>query len=300
MRDWCELRLNSRPVDVFLRTGHLSRVVGVSLADGRRVVIKARPFSDRLHGCTAVQAHLSQQGFPCPLPLTLVDEIDGNALTAETAVEGGQQRSTAGGAKPFAELLARLVSAAPRPGEIAPLVPSPPWAAWDHAGTHIWPDVDDTGRDLNKSAGPDWIDGAAAAVRSALLSHRGHVRIGHGDWESQNIRWSGDAPYAVHDWDSVVAQPEVTIVGLASAVWAARGRPGQAATVKQSADFIAAYEAAADVRWNSVETQAVWAAGLWVRLFNAKKDAVAGGGAQLDRLAGEVEQRLAHAGVDAR
>jgi hypothetical protein len=38
------------------------------------------------------------------------------------------------------------------------------------------------------------------------------------DWESQNIRWSGARSLAVHDWGSVIAQPETAIVGLAAAV----------------------------------------------------------------------------------
>jgi hypothetical protein len=40
-----------------------------------------------------------------------------------------------------------------------------------------------------------------------------------------------------------------------------------------------------------------WAAGLWVRAFNAKKETVAGGGPQLDRLAGEVAERSRNAGI---
>lgn len=43
---------------------------------------------------------------------------------------------------------------------------------------------------------------------------------------------------------------------------------------------------------------AAWAAGLRVRLFNAEKDAVDGGGPQLDRLADEVRHRLALAALD--
>jgi len=39
------------------------------------------------------------------------------------------------------------------------------------------------------------------------------------------------------------------------------------------------------------------AAGLWVLLFNAKKEAYDGGGPQLDRLAGEIAERLALAAL---
>jgi hypothetical protein len=100
----------------------------------------------------------------------------------------------------------------------------------------------------------------------------------------------------VHDWDSVIAQPELAIVGLAAAVWPAAGGPGEAASVAQTADFLAAYQAAAGATWNPGQIQLAWAAGLWVRLFNAKKDAARGGGPQLDRLGTEIEQRLDRAG----
>jgi hypothetical protein len=40
-------------------------------------------------------------------------------------------------------------------------------------------------------------------------------------------------------------------------------------------------------------------AGLWVRPFNAKRDAASGGGPQLDPLAGQIAERLARAGLPA-
>jgi Ser/Thr protein kinase RdoA (MazF antagonist) len=126
------------------------------------------------------------------------------------------------------------------------------------------------------------------------------ARIGHGDWESQNIRWSDGKPLAVHDWDSVIAQPETAIVGLAAAVWPAAGAPGEAATVAQSAEFIAGYQQAAVRQWTGQEVRDAWAAGLWVRLFNAKKDAADDGGPQLDRLASEIGDRLALAALGER
>ena len=63
----------------------------------------------------------------------------------------------------------------------------------------------------------------------------------------------------------------------------------------RSCGRIEAYEQAAAVHWAQPARQAAWAAGLWVRLFNAKKDAAAGGGPQLDRLCGEIARRLERA-----
>ena len=288
---WCDRYLGARPARVLFRSGHLSRVVGVELADGRRVVIKARPAGRRIAGCVAVQRHLARTGFPCPQPLTDPVQARGLTVTAETLVPGGSQLPAEGGAAPFAALLARLVSTAPSPAAVPALAPSPPWTGWDHPGALLWPDRDDRGRDLNSTARPAWVDDAARCVRERLSASAAPARVGHGDWESQNIRWSGDRPLTVHDWDSVIAQPETAIVGLAAAVWPAAGAPGEAATVAQSAEFIASYQQAAGRQWARQEVHDAWAAGLWVRLFNAKKDAADGGGPQLDRLAGEIGDR---------
>jgi len=144
---------------------------------------------------------------------------------------------------------------------------------------------------LNLFEGPVWIDSAAQKVREALSRYKAPLRIGHGDWESQNIRWNGNDPLVVHDWDSVIAQPEAAIVGLASSVWAAQGNPGGAATVAQTQEFIDAYTRTAE-DWTLQDCAAAWTAGLWGRLFNAKKDATEGGGPQLDRLADEIDERL--------
>jgi hypothetical protein len=284
-------------VRVLFRSGHLSEVVAAELADGRQVVVKARPSDPRIAGCTAVQEHLARAGFPCPEPLTAPVEAGGLTVTAEALVPQGSQLPAEGGATPFAALLARLVSSAPGLAGVPSLAPSPPWTGWDHPGYRLWPDRDDHGRDLNIAAGPVWVDDAARRVRERLSSSDDPPLVGHGDWESQNIRWSDGQPLAVHDWDSVIAQPETAVVGLASAVWPAAGAPGEAASVAQSADFIACYQQAAGRRWTDREVRDAWAAGLWVRLFNAKKDAAGGGGPQLDRLAGEIGGRLALASL---
>jgi hypothetical protein len=298
LADWCDRYLGARPASVLFRSGHLSQVVAAELADGRRVVIKARPFDPRIAGCTAVQEHLARAGFPCPAPLTAPVEANGLTVTAESLVAGGGQLRAEGGAAPFAALLCRLIGSAPGPAEVPPLAPSPPWTGWDHPGAGLWPDRDDRGRDLNSCPGPGWVDDAARRVRERLSASAAPARVGHGDWESQNIRWSDGRPLAVHDWDSVIAQPETAIVGLAAAVWPAAGAPGEAATVAQSAEFITCYQQAAGRQWTDREAQDAWAAGLWVRLFNAKKDAADGGGPQLGRLASEISERLLLTALD--
>ena len=172
------------------------------------------------------------------------------------------------------------------------------WAPWDHEHPGLWPPPDDRPGDLNDDPSPRWLDRVAAAVRARLAELRLPSVVGHADWESQNLRWDGERPLAVHDWDSAVAQPEAVVAGLASAVWPATGGPGEAATVEQSEQFLTAYAQARGRLWTDPERQACWAAGLWVRAFNAKKERMEGGGPQLDRLATEAPERSSRAGLD--
>jgi hypothetical protein len=290
--------LGAEPVGELFRAGHLSLVVGLRLADQRRVVIKARPAAKRLAGCVAVQQALALAGFPCPRPLAGPDRLDGLLVTAEELVAGGQQLGgQADAAGLFAGLLAELVRLAPPPRAVPPLLPSPPWVGWDRQGARLWPEADDLTVDLNRHRGPGWLDQTAARVRARLAGLRLPAVVGHGDWESQNLRWRGRRPLVVHDWDSVVAQPEATVAGQAAAVWPAAGGPGQAASIGQTEQFLAAYAQARGRGWTRTEGEVAWAAGLWVRCFNAKKDAVLGGGPQLDRLATEVAARAHNAGI---
>jgi hypothetical protein len=66
---WCERYLGCPVEAVLLTCGHLSRVYGVRLADGREVTVKARPDSPRLAACSVVQRALWRAGFPAPEPL---------------------------------------------------------------------------------------------------------------------------------------------------------------------------------------------------------------------------------------
>jgi len=299
LADWCLRYLDAPLTRVRFRSGHLSDVVGVELSSGLNVVVKARPFQSRIAGCLRVQAELARAGFPCPQPLTTATRVRDLTVTAETAVTGGRPLPLEQGAGPFAALLARLIKSAPTPAKVPDLSPSPPWTGWDHPGRRMWPDLDEHGNDLNAVTGPDWIDDAARRVRERLTTTPARVCIGHGDWESQNIRWTDNDPLVVHDWDSVIAQPETAIVGLAAAAWPREERPDQpAASVAQTDDFITRYQSHAGREWDSAEIRDAWAAGLWVRLFDAKQEMVEGAGPQLDRLAREIDERLDRAALD--
>jgi len=188
---WCARSLGAPMTRALFRTGHLAQVVGAELADGRHAVIKIRPHEPRIAGCAAVQTHLGAAGFP-PAPPPWPDpprkagtpspprRTSPAALSYHPATGPRRSRPCSPGSSRWR----------PPVASIPALTPSPPWAAWDHPGSRLWPDRDDQGRNLNHTHGPAWVDTAAAQVRQRLRTFPEPFRAGHGDWESQNIRWA--------------------------------------------------------------------------------------------------------------
>ena len=224
-------------------------------------------------------------------------------VTAEALIEGGSQLPmTDESARLFAEALARLVTLAPPVVSLPSLEPSLPWVGWDHNQGGTWPEPDDIEADLNAHVGPRWIEDAGVRVRRRLLLPSAlPIVVGHADWESQNLRWINRRLHVVHDWDSIVGQRESTIAGAASAVFTATGAPNTSASVEQSESFLVAYARARGHPWTEEERELAWAAGLWVRVFNAKKATLRPDGETPSpsrlRLEAEVGARLRQAGA---
>ena len=126
------------------------------------------------------------------------------------------------------------MASAPPVAEVGTLLPSPAWTAWDHPGSHLWPSPDDRAGDLNAVSADRWLDDYAAAARDLLTRLQLPVVIGHGDWYAQNHRWDGDRLKVAYDWDSVIAQPEAAIAGLAAAIWPGTGVTGEVATMSRT------------------------------------------------------------------
>ena len=270
---WCRHWLGAPPAAELFGAGYLSTVKGLRLADGREVVVKMRPREPRLTGCAIVHRALWTAGFPCPEPLVDLQPLDGYAATAEALVpDGGQPPPESGLARLSAAGLARLIELAPDPGSVPSLAPSPSWTGWDHSEPGLWPAPEGRAVDLNAYPEPRWLDRVAAAVRDHLRGHRGDPVIGHGDWHPENLSWQGPHLIAVHDWDSVICQPEPAIAGLAAASFLGIDGPAPLASVEDRAAFLAAYQHARGRRWTSADFAACWAAGLRQRTFDAKTD----------------------------
>jgi Phosphotransferase enzyme family len=253
------------------RSGYLSAVIGLRLADGRQVVVKVRPDSPRTAACLDVQRRMFQAGYPCPRPLTGAVAFGGDVATAEAHVPGGAMLPSADhAAGAFAEAFARLIRLAPRPAEVSTLDPAPSWAAWNHAGHGLWPRPEqDPDVNLNEAAGAQWIDDAGRRARDRLQASGAEAVIGHCDWLAGNLRWSGDALLVVHDWDSVTADSEAVLVGFAAALYSTVS-VHELATAEDTERFLVAYCQARGRELSTDELQRAWAAGVWTRAYDAK------------------------------
>jgi Phosphotransferase enzyme family len=296
LAQWCTEHLGSAPVEEIFRSGYLSAVIGLRLADGREVVVKVRPGSPRIAACIEVQRRIFQAGYPCPEPLTGVLPFGGDVATAEAYVPGGAVLPGAGHARrAFADAFAWLIRLAPRPEEVPALDPAPSWAAWNHAGNGLWPSPEEPGIDLNEVAGPQWIDDAGRQARDRMRTGGSTAVIGHCDWLASNLRWNGDALLVVHDWDSMTADSEDILTGFAAALYPA-GTTDEQATIEDTERFIVAYGHARGRELTPGELERAWAAGVWTRAYDAK-DQYAAGHRITSLSENEARERLRRAGT---
>ena len=261
---WCRRVLGARAVALLFFVSHLSEVVGLRLADGRKVVVKRRvDRSGRTGSCVTAQRLLAEQGFPCPMPVTEVIFDGGFAVHAERFVQGGEvdTEDTPEAAARSAALLADLVRRTSA-FELDPPLPNPEWVRWD-----TLPERQAT------AAMPEWIEETAARVQAKLAGCELPPVLGHADWEAQNMHWQRGRPLAVHDWDSLASLPEAALAGTAAGVFASHGEP-VLAPLESSAAFLDAYEDARDASFSGYETEIAWAASIWVALHNSRDELI--------------------------
>lgn len=140
---WCRNHLGGVPVDVLFQLHQLSTVVGLRMADGTDVVVKARPDDGRAATCVEAQARLAEGGFPCARPLTPVVRVGSSAVHAEELRRGGHMLHgdspdvAVRYAEVYARLMAELVDV-----PVPPPLPNPRWVRWDHDDAGLWPAID--------------------------------------------------------------------------------------------------------------------------------------------------------------
>jgi Ser/Thr protein kinase RdoA (MazF antagonist) len=193
-------------------------VFGVSLADGRRAVIKVHraDLTDAgLDGIRAVQRRLAERGLPVPRPLGAPRALGNGIAAAEEMLEsaGTSDGHTERGRQALVAGLRTFVEAATPMLESVRLPSAPPY---NLPRTQLWPTPHDLRFDLTL-AGGEWIDERAEVARSTLERVGGAMVVGHADWRVENVRLDRTEIVAIFDWDSVCIAPEAALVGANSA-----------------------------------------------------------------------------------
>jgi hypothetical protein len=251
-----------------------------------------------LQGCYRLQKYLADSGYPCPVPLTPPVATGNLAVSAEAYVPGGSIVAFADTDPAlFATGLAQLVTTAASMPDDLDLSPAPPWVMFDPASTVLWPPPDDLDADLNDPQYLGWIDKIAQAARKRMERYRGPLVYGHGDWWAANIPCEQGRILAVHDWDSAVRLPEPIVVGGAASIFPGTGQPGEVASVAQSELFIRTYVRERGRTWSVDDEQVCWAASVWTRAFDAKKESMRDQGEVRALVPAEAAERLGRAGV---
>jgi hypothetical protein len=298
LSDWCRDELGGGPVETLLRVEQMSSVFGLRLDNGMAVVVKAREDpTGRTAFCVRAQRAAFDRGFPCAEPLTGVTRIGELAVHAERWLPGGEMLL---GDSPviaahFARLLATLMSELDKIDPDPPL-PNPMWANWDHRDAGIWPDAPFLD-ERDQSLVPGFVAATAVRVIARLRAADLPRVVGHADWETQNLRWLGTEPWAVHDWDSLAWLPEAAIAGAACGAFASADVPTLAPLASSQA-FLDAYQQQRGRRFTPEEIEVAWAASLYLATHNARGQSLfASAPVAVAALAAQAAPRLALAGA---
>ncbi|MEV5502139.1 phosphotransferase [Nonomuraea fuscirosea] len=238
---WCLDHLGDRPADVLFRQRSMSSVLGLRLAGGTYVVVKARHDDGRARSCVAAQARLAENGFPCARPLTPVVGVGPLAVHAEEFRPGGEvlHGDTPDLAVRYAKVFAQLMTAL-EDVAVTPPLPNPRWVRWDHPDPGPWPAIESLD-EKDQSLVPAYVTDIADRARRRMLATDLPRALGHADFEAHNLRWHGGQVWIVHDWDSLAWQPEAALVGAASTVFPKLG-PATLPPIESTEAFLAAYQ----------------------------------------------------------
>jgi hypothetical protein len=171
--------------------------------------------ADSLEAVQRVQAHLYEEGFPCPQPLG----VRGRA-TLERWCDEGVDRDAHDPAvrHVIAQYLARLFRLT---RALKPSAGLDPFFPRMHG--RLWPTPHNVLFDFEATAaGAEWIDEIARAAKGPRDAHEGELVIGHGDWTVKHFRFDGLDPTVVYDWDSLQVDSETRFVGSSAATFTTR------------------------------------------------------------------------------
>ena len=252
---FCREALGSGVAEGLFYAVSVGAVAGVTLADGRRVVVKGyQPETPPvlLREIVRLRNRLREIGVAAPAGLGGPTPFGRGHAIIESFLDAGRIEDTH--QPPFRRALARglfdFIEAA------RPL--NTPEALYTYRelrkSGRLWRpppkrfDLEAT------AAGAEYIDEVARAATDQIEQNleAGELVIGHADWRAEHVRFetNGDDIHvaAIYDWDSLQKRREPALVGVTAccfcANWTARETIALAPTLDEAKAFVADYEAA--------------------------------------------------------
>ncbi len=274
---FCVDHLGDGPVGALFYVSSVGCVIGLRLASGQDVVVKAyqprwrAPF---LTSVQEVQRHLARNGLPCAYPVLaptlLAPSWDTLAVVETWLPDPGMRVNASSSALGVSAAgLARQISLCdgldisdglrdhPLHSSASALYGEPHSPLFDFE---------------RSSAGAEWID--ELARRSVDIRDVNTTRqvIGHTDWSARNVRLDERRLLAVYDWDSLAVVDESTAVGQAAITWRVTAEPGgtEFPSATEVADFVSAYGAAAGHGLSESAWRAAGAAAAYTLAYTAR------------------------------
>jgi hypothetical protein len=273
---FCKDELGAHVADFLFYASSIGAVCGVSLVDGRRIVVKVHQFSrslDFLKAVVRVQRYLISNGYPCTKPLLDPRPLALSIATTEEFVDEGEYREAYDPTicRPMAEMLALLIQLTRIPEAIPGVQPT----SLDlrlPVGV-IWPTPHSKLFDFEATAiGAEWIDEIARQAQEIKLYGEGQLVIGHSDWGVKHFRFIGKKIHVIYDWDSLVFEKEPIIVGHAAWYYTYTEYFGgsRLPTDEESRAFIKEYETARGTPFTYQEHQTLQAAKVYGLAYSAR------------------------------
>jgi hypothetical protein len=265
---WRQVRdLCPDAVECFAFHVSVGALFGLGLRDDSRIALKIHRDgdADSLEAVQRVQAHLYEEGFPCPQPLG----VRGRA-TLERWCDEGVDRDAHDPAvrHVIAQYLARLFRLT---RALKPSAGLDPFFPRMHG--RLWPTPHNVLFDFEATAaGAEWIDEIARAAKGPRDAHEGELVIGHGDWTVKHFRFDGLDPTVVYDWDSLQVDSETRFVGSSAATFTYTEHLPVVVwpTVSEARAFLDDYERERERPFSPEEQRSARAAAVYSRAYAAR------------------------------
>jgi hypothetical protein len=121
--------------------------------------------------------------------------------------------------------------------------------------------------------GAEWIDELACHAKATLNHGAGELVLGHGDWSTKHVRYMGERPHIIYDWDSLKLDKEPSLVAEAAVTFTYIPFMEDVAhtpTPAEALSFVEEYEVARGATFTTAERKTLIAAMIMSLAYGAR------------------------------